>query len=116
MPVLCMSPGDAGIYREIAQKTGGIYLNLCNRYGNYSNDPVVQVNKGNLNSNSEFQFLTAYGASHHHTENLNEALAVGLNTVSIDFKVDNPTDEVYGFVNCGKSLTPRLFFLAFRRR
>ncbi|VDL76325.1 unnamed protein product [Nippostrongylus brasiliensis] len=51
-------------------------------------------------SPSTLQFLSGYGMSHHHVESVQEAVFNNCSGVNqVQFFVDNPTSQVYAFVN-----------------
>ncbi|VDO20396.1 unnamed protein product [Haemonchus placei] len=94
MNEMCIQSSDAGIYSLMALQTGGTIVNLCQPYFNsYPRDIITEV---------EFTFFTGYGMTHHHVETLRETVVEDCSVLFVtDFFVDDPTTQVYAFVNSG---------------
>ncbi|KAK6034994.1 hypothetical protein COOONC_27498 [Cooperia oncophora] len=85
---LCMQSYDVSSYTQLAVKTGGTIVNLCQPYLNsYPRDIITE-------------FFTGYGMTHHHVETLQEMVVMECSALSqAAFFVDDPTTQVYAFVN-----------------
>ncbi|WKY06669.1 hypothetical protein Q1695_006672 [Nippostrongylus brasiliensis] len=85
---LCAKSVDLTDYFTLALQTSGIVLNLCQPFvENYPRDIITE-------------FLSGYGMSHHHVESVQEAVFNNCSGVNpVQFFVDNPTSQVYAFVN-----------------
>uniref|UniRef100_A0A7I4YRC2 EGF-like domain-containing protein n=1 Tax=Haemonchus contortus TaxID=6289 RepID=A0A7I4YRC2_HAECO len=88
MNELCIQSSDAAIYSLMALQTGGTIVNLCQPYFNsYPRDIITE-------------FFTGYGMTHHHVETLQETVVEDCSVLFVtDFFVDDPTTQVYAFVN-----------------
>ncbi|ETN80423.1 EGF-like domain protein [Necator americanus] len=91
----CMMGAFASIYSQLTYATGGTILNLCEPYRNFYPRDIIT------------EFFTGYGITHHHVETLQEVMISDCSiSTEILFYIDDPSTQVYAFVNSATSSNP----------